>query len=62
MKLPVTGMIWRMSRATAVCAIQARQAIDEVEGPEGLGSRRSVDALLLALRRALARRFGALES
>ncbi|QRE72882.1 PAS domain-containing protein [Methylobacterium aquaticum] len=46
----------------AACAIQARQAIDEVDGPEGLGLRRSVDALLLALGRALARRVGALES
>ncbi len=45
----------------ATCAIQARQAIEEVDGPEGLGLRQSVDALLLALGRALARRVGALE-
>lgn len=45
----------------AACAIQARQAIDEVDGPEGLGLRRSVDALLLALGRTLAYRIGALE-
>ncbi|KMO11901.1 PAS domain-containing protein [Methylobacterium platani] len=45
----------------AACAIQTRQAIDEFDGPEGLGLRRSVDALLLALGRALARRVGASE-
>ncbi|TNC08748.1 hypothetical protein FF100_28300 [Methylobacterium terricola] len=42
----------------AACAIQARQAIDEVAGSEGLGLRRSVDALLLVLGRALASRTG----
>ncbi|WP_082173611.1 PAS domain-containing protein [Methylobacterium platani] len=45
----------------AACAIQARRAIDEVAGPERRGLRRSADALLLALGRALARRVGALE-
>ncbi|TNC05412.1 PAS domain-containing protein [Methylobacterium terricola] len=44
----------------AACAIQARQAIDEVAGSEGLGLRRSVDALLLALGRALAGRISTL--
>ena len=50
-----------LDRAAAL-TIQARQAIDEVPGTEGLGLRRLVDALLLALGRALARRTSILDS
>lgn len=46
-----------LDRAAAL-TIQTRHAIDEVSGAEGLGLRRLVDALLLALGRALARRTG----
>lgn len=49
-----------LDRAAAL-TIQARQAIDQVAGSEGLGLRRLVDVLLLALGRALARRTSILD-
>lgn len=49
-----------LDRAAAL-ALQARQAIVEVPGTEGIGLRRLVDTLLLALGHALARRISSLE-